>query len=228
MASVAKVTVPSARVDPLDFLFAPTASVPPSSAEPVRPLIGDAAAPAHRPTVRGASRAGNAMARTRAAVLVGARIAIAESGTSITMTQVAAASGIAKATLYNHFRSREAVLDAVLAEEVRALLIGLDALPLGDALAEAATRIGRHPLLRALGESEPATLSAIARIDLSSPHWRRCADELRGTLERSRRGGGELVLRWLSSFVCTPCEAESATSVAAGAAALVRGLPITA
>lgn len=168
------------------------------------------------------------MARTRGAVLDGARIAIAASGTSITMTQVAAASGIAKATLYNHFRSREAVLDAVLADEVQALLVGLEALPLGDALAEAALRIGRHPLLRALSESEPATVAAIARIDLSSPHWRRCADELRAALERSRRGGGELVLRWLSSFVSTPCEDNSATSVAAGAAALVRGLPIVA
>lgn len=168
------------------------------------------------------------MARTRAAVLDGARIAIAESGTSITMTQVAAASGVAKATLYNHFRSREAVLDAVLADEVTVLLRGLATLPLSDALAEAATRIGRHPLLRALAESEPATIAALARIDLSSAQWRRCADELRASLERSRRGGGELVLRWLSSFVSTPCEAESATSVAAGAAALVRGLPITA
>lgn len=218
-------TVPSARVDPLDFLFAPTdnavTGAPASAAEPRR------AAP-HPVAGRGSSRAGNAMARTRAAVLGGARIAIAESGTSISMTQVAAAAGIAKATLYNHFRSREAVLDAVLADEVRALLDGLGALPLADALAEAATRIGRHPLLRALAASEPATVAAIARIDLASPHWRRCADELRAALDQSRRGGGELVLRWLSSFVSTPCEGESAASVAAGAAALVRGLPIVA
>ena len=67
-----------------------------------------------------------------------------------------------------------------------------------------------------------------ARIDLSAPQWRRCADELRAALAGSRRGGGELVLRWLSSFVSTPCEGESAASIAAGATALVRGLPIVA
>lgn len=223
MASVGVVTAPAARVDPLDFLFAPTA---PSGAS-AEPLTSAPTAPAGRAR-RGSSRAGNAMNRTRAAVLDGARAAIAESGTAITMTQVAAASGIAKATLYNHFRSREAVLDAVLADEVEALLSGLSALPLADALAEAATRIGRHPLLRVLAESEPATVAALARIDLSAPQWRRCADALRAALSESRRGGGELVLRWLSSFVSTPCEGESAASTAAGAAALVRGLPIIA
>jgi AcrR family transcriptional regulator len=174
------------------------------------------------------SRAGNAMGRTRAAVLDGARAAIAESGTSITMTQVATASGIAKATLYNHFRSREAVLDAVLADEVRVLLDGLDALPLADALSTAATRIGTHPLLARLASDEPATIAALARIDLNSPHWRRCADELRTSLERSRRGGGELILRWVSSFISTPADPSSIQAVAAGATALVRGLPITA
>lgn len=168
------------------------------------------------------------MARTRTAVLAGARSAIAESGTAITMTQVAVAAGVAKATLYNHFRSREAVLDAVLSDEITALVSGLGELPLADALAEAAARIADNPLLRRIVDGEPAVAAVMARIDLASPHWRRAADELRAALERSRRGGGELVLRWLSSFISTPGDPGARAALTTSATALVRGLPITA
>ena len=60
------------------------------------------------------TRAGNAMNRTRAALLDGARRAVEMSGTKITMAQVAASAGVAKATLYNHFRTRDAVLSALV------------------------------------------------------------------------------------------------------------------
>src|ERR1700722_18099295 len=112
--------------DPLfDTLFRPT-SLPPAiaSAAPVR-----AAGP--RP------RGGNAMNRTRAALLTGARRAVEVSGTKITMAQVAAAAGVAKATLYNHFRTREAVLAALLLDEVETLVADCAQHPLPDALGRA-------------------------------------------------------------------------------------------
>src|SRR6478752_7215591 len=97
--------------DPLfDTLFRSTVipAVPPPIAS---------AAPVREAGTR--SRAGNAMNRTRAALLDGARRAVEVSGTKITMAQVAASAGVAKATLYNHFRTREAVLSAVLLDQVR-------------------------------------------------------------------------------------------------------------
>src|ERR1700744_6386519 len=74
------------------------------------------------PTIGTHSRAGNPMGRTRGALLPGAARAVQTSGTNITMSQVATFSGVAKATLYNHFRTRDAVLAALLAHEVGELI----------------------------------------------------------------------------------------------------------
>ncbi|MDT4917587.1 MAG: TetR/AcrR family transcriptional regulator, partial [Pseudonocardiales bacterium] len=85
--------------DPLyDTLFRPT-TVSPLSAS---------AAPVRQQGMH--TRAGNAMSRTRAALLSGAARAVSVTGSRITMAQVATAAGVAKATLYNHFRTRDAVL----------------------------------------------------------------------------------------------------------------------
>src|SRR4051812_34679773 len=113
--------------DPLfDTLFRPTA-LPPAIAS---------AAPVRERGTR--TRAGNAMNRTRTALLEGARRAVLVNGTKITMSQVAAAAGVAKATLYNHFRTREAVLAALVVDEVHALATRAMELPLERALAETA------------------------------------------------------------------------------------------
>ena len=119
-----------------------------STVLPASPPAIASAAPVREAGTR--SRAGNAMNRTRAALLVGARRAVEVSGTKITMAQVAAAAGVAKATLYNHFRTREAVLDALLLDEVRVLTERAAGLPLADALATTAAAISDSPLLRTL------------------------------------------------------------------------------
>ncbi len=136
-----------------DTLFRPTTSSPiAASAAPVR--------------VKGThSRAGNAMNRTRAALLSGAARAVAASGTKITMAQVAAAAGVAKATLYNHFRTREAVLAALVVQQVDALIDDQAGKPLGAALVDAATAISGHPVRAGLAAVEPAVLAAVGRID---------------------------------------------------------------
>jgi len=168
------------------------------------------------------SRAGNAMGRTRAALLDGARRAVEANGTKITMSQVAIAAGVAKATLYNHFRTREAVLDALLLDEVDRLVARYADAPLADALAAAATALSTHPLLRALARVEPATLAALGRIDLRAAGWQKAHAGVEAALAARGRAGVETVLRWLASYLLSPA---SSASVAADLAVIVAGLP---
>src|SRR5204863_3827131 len=81
----------------------------------------DASAPPRRE--RGLrSRAGNAMGRTRVAVLDGASRAVEKHGArKTTMADIANLAGIAKGTLYNHFRTKDAVYAAALDGAVRSL-----------------------------------------------------------------------------------------------------------
>jgi AcrR family transcriptional regulator len=175
-----------------DTLFRPTVIAPDiASAPPVR-----------APGVR--SRAGNAMSRTRAALMAGAARAVEISGTKITMSQVAAAAGVAKATLYNHFRTREAVLDALVAAEVEGLVDEFGHLPAVEALSGAATAISRHPLRHALARIEPQTLAALGRIDDAAEPWRRARGAVEAALGPDLSQGTDLVLRWLASFVLSP------------------------
>lgn len=197
--------------DPLfDTLFRSTVATPAiASAAPV--------------TTRGTrSRAGNAMSRTRAAILDGARRAVEISGTRITMAQVAAAAGVAKATLYNHFRTREAVLSALLDDEIAALLDDNAGRPLADTLVAAASTLAEHPLLRALARVEPATLTALARVDLDAPGWRAAADALDAAHGVRLGRANTLVLRWVASYLITPA---GAAAIAAEVDLLLSSLP---
>src|ERR1700722_16178375 len=94
------------------------------------------------------SRAGNAMGRTHEAALRGAVAAIEKYGSrKATMGDIAMLAGIAKATLYNHFRTRDDVYLAVAANEVDRVSAAARAkLPdgLDVAIAEAARLIGAH------------------------------------------------------------------------------------
>jgi AcrR family transcriptional regulator len=203
-----------ARVDPLfETLFRPTA---------VASTIGSAAPV---PTVGTHSRAGNAMSRTRAALLAGAARAVAKSGTKVTMSQVAVNSGVAKATLYNHFRTRDAVLSALLDHEVEVLLETFTHAPLDRALVAVASNISNQPLLRALATVEPATLAAIARVDVTAPGWRAARDAVQAALQRAGLGGTDIVLRWLASYLMTPAGSESITE---DVQILLAGLPVEA
>jgi AcrR family transcriptional regulator len=168
------------------------------------------------------SRAGNAMGRTRAALLIGAARAVAAAGTKITMSQVAAHSGVAKATLYNHFRTRDAVLAALLAHEVDDLLNRLAHAPLERALGDAATEISTNPMVRALATSEPATIAGMARVDTRIEAWRRAHEAVREALGREGLAGDTVVIRWLASYLVSPASEES---IREDARIVVAGLP---
>jgi AcrR family transcriptional regulator len=198
--------------DPLfEALFRPTAVPPPPIAS---------AAPVRAAGTR--TRAGNAMNRTRAALLEGARRAVEATGTKITMAQVASAAGVAKATLYNHFRTREAVLSALLVDEVRALVERHSEQPLPSALAGAAGDVSGHRLLRTLSLVEPATLVALARVDPSNAAWQSARTAVCELLTAAGYGGADLVLRWLASFIVNPARPEA---IAADLEILLASLP---
>jgi AcrR family transcriptional regulator len=197
--------------DPLfDTLFRPTT---------LSPMVASAA-PVREKGTR--TRAGNAMNRTRAALLSGAAQAVSASGTKITMAQVAAAGGVAKATLYNHFRTREAVLAALVVDQVDAIVGRHAERPLAEALIGAATDLAHNPVLRALATLEPGVLAALGRIDLASTGWQHARAAVSELLAREGRGGERLVLRWLASFVVTPAEPPE---IAADVDLLIGALP---
>jgi AcrR family transcriptional regulator len=191
-----------------------------STALPAAPPAIASAAPVRETGTR--TRAGNAMSRTRAALLDGARRAVERSGTKITMAQVAASAGVAKATLYNHFRTREAVLDALLLDEVTQLAERAAVLPLPDALAATASALSDSTLLRTLARVEPATIANLGRIDRTAAGWQRARAAVDAALASEGRGGADFVLRWIASFVLSP--ARPAT-IAADLAVLVAALP---
>lgn len=197
--------------DPLfDTLFRPTA----------QPSRVASAAPVRAAGTR--SRAGNAMNRTRAALLDGARRAVEASGTKITMAQVAAAGGVAKATLYNHFRTRDAVLSALLADEISRLIEAANGRPLAEALEAVATSLSENPLLRSLRRREPAALAALGRVDPTAEGWRQAREAVRAAVAGAGRGAADLVLRWIASHVVTPSTPEA---IAVDIDILVAGLP---
>lgn len=164
------------------------------------------------------------MARSRTAILDGARQAVAADGVKITMAQVATTAGVAKATLYNHFRTREDVLTALLMDELQGVAGSLAGLELSEALTKAATAVSEHPLLEALGGQDLTPLAALARVDVRTPGWALVAEAVERMLVEAGRGGSPTVLRWLSSFVIAPAEDRD---IAGDVAVLLAGLPST-
>lgn len=208
---------PRRRPDPLvDIVLCPTTG----QALPAVPVPVDRDA-VGGPTETAAPRTSPA-ARSRAAIMVGARAAVLANGSSITMAQIAARAGVAKATLYNHFRAREDVLAELLLTEIDQLIASVAHLPLPVALNRAAVAISEHPLLEALGSHDAGALAVLARVDVRSAGWGRVAQATERLLARRGRRGTPTVLRWLASFVLAPADSDD---IAADVSVLVAGLP---
>ena len=175
------------------------------------------------PSTRGTrSRAGNAMGRTHEAALRGAVAAIVKYGSrKATMGDIAMLAGIAKATLYNHFRTRDDVYLAVAVDQVgsvagaaRAKLPdGLDA-----AIAEAARLIGEHAAVRKIAIDDPAALAALASPG-DGPAWTAARTEIAAALSDcgyvDSPAAIDVVLRYLSSQLLTPSTADDRATAAA-------------
>jgi AcrR family transcriptional regulator len=166
------------------------------------------------------------MDRTRAAVLDGAARAVEKHGArKATMGDIAVLAGIAKGTLYNHFRAKAAVYAAALEAAVHGLaeecaLAARD--DLADALALAAEHIGRHPAVRRLATDEPVALAALMTPG-DAPAWHLARDGVRAVLAAAGRDPSpaavDVVLRWLVSFV-----ADAGTDITGQAALVAAGL----
>jgi AcrR family transcriptional regulator len=153
------------------------------------------------------SRAGNGMARTREAALSGAVQAVAAQGArKATMGDIATYAGIAKATLYNHFRTRMDVYRAAVEHEVERIAAaaqhrlgeGLDV-----AIEEAARLIADHPALRRIRE-EPAVLASLVAIG-DTPTFALARSRIADTLCRDVDAPAvDLVLRYLVSQITSP------------------------
>lgn len=169
------------------------------------------------------------MARTRNAVLQGAAECIAKQGArKTTMGDIATRSRIAKATLYNHFRTKDDLLLALVEAEVRRLAADCaeeaPARGLAGALRLAAARLAANPALRKIAADEPAMLAPLVRPG-DGPGWQVARDGVTGVLAAVGRdaspGAVETVLRWLVGQVATPLPDEVVDDAVA---VFVRGL----
>ncbi len=192
------------------------------------------------PTTGGRTRAGNGMSRARSGILAGAATCLARYGTrKTTMGDIAREGGVAKATLYNHFRTKDDVLAALAAAEVEHLVDLLDTVPgqpgspaaVIDALACAANFVSNHAVVRALAPTEPALVAALVTPG-SSELWQRAAGVARDRLSLAQAAGSlharhgteslvDTAMRWVLSHALWP---GSADEVRAGAHRLVHGL----
>ena len=175
------------------------------------------AGPSHLPGAH--TRSGNSMNRTRAGLLAGAARAFADRGIrGSTMQSIAAAAGVAKATLYHHFRTKDEVVAALLAVELDRLAGMAAGLPADQALAALSDEMGAHPVLRRLVVTEPDTVMAMLALD--GERWA----ELTGALAAALRiddDAAELAARWLLGVALQPGRSTQRHRHAAWLAALL-------
>ena len=168
------------------------------------------------------------MGRTRSALLEGALLAVEKNGVRrATMNDVAALGGVAKATLYNHFRTKDDVLRAAAQAAVTDLArecvhVATDS-GLTAALTRAATAVSESGPLRRIVDDESA-LAAVLRLG-EGPVWDAArsgvAELLRVTGTTESAATVDVVLRWLLSHVASPATAQECE---ASARVLVQGL----
>lgn len=164
-------------------------------------------------------RAGNAMQRARAGAIRGALETLARRGLKrLTMAEAADRGGLARATLYNHVRDKDALLSMLLEHESQAVADAFVAAPsLETALAEAAAMIADHPALIGIRAHEPAALvrftvpedGAVRALAATSLAARGCA---------ATDADVDLVLRWLASFAASPSDPRARAEQAAALA----------
>ena len=168
------------------------------------------------PTVA-AHRSG--IGRTRAVLVAGAARAFAEHGLrGATMQAVATAAGVAKATLYNHFRTKDEVARALLDAELERLSALAAGLPREQALAALADELGGHPVVRRLAAGGPESLSAL--LDLPPDVWAALTTRLATALGTDEEGAG-LAARWLLGVLLQPGRSSARHRAAARLAAVL-------
>ncbi len=180
------------------------------------------------------------MARTRAGLLDGALSVVERDGLHrVTMSAVANRSGVAKATLYNHFRTKEDVLRALVEREIglmaddadqaaaKVRAAGADATAAAAAgLARAAGIASEHVAGRRVAVDDPGALAPLLRTD-AGPGWTLARSRLRGLLGVAADDPlVRLAAGWLVGQLFDPADAQeqaATATVLARAAGPVRG-----
>jgi AcrR family transcriptional regulator len=171
-------------------------------------------------------RAGNTMSRTRAGLLAGAARAFADAGLRrSTMQSIAAAAGVSKATLYNHFRTKDEVARELLAVELDRLTRLAADRPLADALAALSDELGAHPVLRRLAVTEPELLHEL--LGVGTELWSAIVAQLAAALGVDD-DGADLAAHWLLGVVLQPGRSTTRHRHAARLAGLLVATPSSA
>jgi AcrR family transcriptional regulator len=169
------------------------------------------------------------MGRTRSALLQATGECVARFGIrKTTMVDVASRSGVAKATLYNHFRTKDDVLAALVEHQVAELVGVTVAAAAADGLVSALARVAEalavSAPLRKAAESEQSLLTPLA-VPGEGRGWQIARDGAAAVLTAGRAASPpanvEVLLRWCTSQLLWPL-----TDAQAGAEALVRGLSV--
>ena len=168
------------------------------------------------------------MGRTRTAALDGARRVLAEHGLrKATMGDVAVRGGLAKATLYNHVRTKDDLVAGLVADDVAELgadCRDLAADDLAVALTRAADGVAAHPALVGLRTVEPAALLPAAAPGPGAG-WDVVRAQVALVLDAAGRSQAaehvDLVCRWLGSHVVQPGTQDSRAAQARAVAAAV-------
>lgn len=184
----------------------------------------------HRREIGSHSRAGNAMERSRKALLDGAREAIATNGLSSTsMVDVADFGQVARATLYNHFRSKEELWVALILDEVESASQLFRAESTFEAgLSALASYIGANPMLRTIARDDPATLAVLIKVS-QSQIWQTVYARF-ALLAKERKvsdsAAVDLAFRWLLSQIPYPLAPELQANAASMVARIAKLPPV--
>ena len=172
------------------------------------------------------TRSGNAMLRTRAAILAAAEDCVARVGVRrTTMSEVSAAGGIAKATLYNHFRAKPDLLEGLLLARIDGLADrGAQTGGVAAALGLVADELAASPALRRAAADEPEVVAALVQPG-EGRAWQAARAAVVRVLTSSGAGADaaavDVVLRWLLAQAVAPA---TPAEVAGGARLLAAAL----
>lgn len=144
--------------------------------------------------------------RTESAILIGTKNLIASFGASkISMIEIADISEVSRATLYNHYRDKSAVLSALLSAEVARLveLANLAGTP-ADSLERLSLEISKDAALAAM-RIHDQDLLLLAMTAAQDPRYLELARCIFAAT-KSEAGTG-LAMRWLLGQVAQPISA---------------------
>ena len=178
-------------------------------------------------------RAGNAMHRTRAGLLDGVAASVAAVGVRrTTMSAVATSAGVAKATVYNHFRTKDDVLAALVQAESERLLAEAARVAAQEGLAAALAGVvgGLRgcAALRTVARAEPALLAPLLT-PYEGAAWAPVRAGASAVLAAAGRADDpalvEALLRWVLGHLVAPAPEEQARAQAEVLAAAAPAAP---